>query len=58
MNEELLKIIEGMQAENKALTDQGGQAIYGDTEFENVVKAFEDSIELKPTSLQEIQDSL
>jgi len=58
MNEELLKIIEGMQAENKALTDQGEQAIYGDTEFKNVVKAFEDSIELKPKSLQEIQDSL
>ena len=41
MNEELLKIIEGMQAENKALTDQGGQAKYGDAEFDSVVKTYQ-----------------
>ena len=41
MNEELLRIIEGMKAENKALTNQGEQAKYGDAEFDSVVKTYQ-----------------
>ena len=38
MSEELLRIIEGMRAENKLLTDQNKPVKYNAIAFENVVK--------------------
>ena len=38
MDEELKRIIEQMQADNKASKDEGGEQVYSPTDFENVVK--------------------